>query len=451
MDTIWETDVSVSRQGGVEERACTLSIPRRVLNFQITTCSSGEVFRLLRILKRSGEDILKVPLVQDQSEMTQASVVSATSVRTPTQYFRFYPTKQILIATADGNSYEEATIASFNNDEIFLTAPLSQAFPLGSRVFPLMEADYQFNQQPAGVLTDSVVQNQLTFREVTTIEALPPFAPSNDLSGRQIYDGLPVLETRTNYANSFRFQSPWEGDQFFSGQGRVSTLRAPIPRFSWSAPHVFCTRQGWSDFLNFFSSRRGRLLPFYTILPVSIWKIQQVAPGFIDVDPLIDSSGLGMFTNLGLVGPDGTSFITAITSIAQNGPSWRLSITDDPPAGWTSSTIRIASAGVKARFARDSFREIWDTSELPRATMEILTLIDERDFASTIPGSGTGLPGGSNILFGRNEVPQSGGGSNILSAFVEPIQREGGSNVLAGRNEATQYPGGSSVLTDVTP
>ena len=453
MDTIWETDVSVSREGVVEERTCTLSLPRRSLNFQVLACSSGEVFRLLRIILRNSGESLKIPLVQDQSELPQEYVpgTHGTALATPTNYFRFYGTKQILVSNANGTSYEEATLVSVSPGQLNLLAPLANTYPVGSRVFPLFEADLQFDQQPGGVLTDRVLQNQLTFREVTNDSALPPYTAANDLVGFQIFDGLPILELETDYSSSFRLELPRVGDQFLSGQGRVSTLRSPNPRFSWSAPQIFCSRENWHNAFRFFSSRRGRLLPFYTILPVSIWNIQQVGPGFVDVDPLIDINDVGLFTNLGLIGPDKSYFVTEITTVATNPSFWRLSIADNVPAGWTEDTIRVASAAIKCRFARDSFREIWDTSELPRATLEIVTLIDERDFASTIPGAGTGLPGGSNILFSRAEPVQIGAGSNVLADRNSLSSPPAGSNLLPSRAEISMPPGGGNVLPDTAP
>ncbi len=453
MDTIWETDVSVSREGVVEERTCTLKFPRRSLNFQILACSSSEVFRLIRIILRNSGESLKIPLVQDQSELEQEYIpgTHGTALATPTSYFRFYGTKQVLVSNASGTVYEEATLVSVSPGQLNLLAPLANSYPPGSRVFPLFEADLQFAQQPGGVLTDSVLQNQLTFRETTQDTALPPYTTANDLTGYQIFDGLPVLELDTDYSSSFRLQLPRVGDQFLSGQGRVSTLRSPNPRFSWSAPQIFCSRENWDSAFRFFSSRRGRLLPFYTILPVSIWKVQQVGPGFVDVDPLIDINDVGLFTNLGLVGPDKSYFVTEITVISTNPTFWRLSLADNVPAGWDESTIRIASAAIKARFARDSFREIWDTSELPRATLEIVTLIDERDFASTIPGSGTGLPGGSNILFSRAEPVQVAAGSSVVYDRNSSVAPPAGSNMLPGRAEPSMSPGGGNVLPDTTP
>lgn len=446
MDTIWQTEISVSRQGGVEERVSTVTRPQRVLNFQLQTCTPNEVLRLIRFVERSSGEELYVPLAQDAVEITTA-YAGGIVLEGDFAHHRFYPGLPVVVASS-ADSYEEATIQSVSNTQIALSGSLSGSYPVGSLVIPLMHADINLDQQAASVLTDGIVQNQLTVREVVTDQSLPPYTLANDLTDFVTYKGYPVLPVAVNYATGFRFQQARIGDQYASGQGRITAVRAPFSRVSWSQPARFCRREEWDVALRFFSSRRGRLLPFYAIMPVAIWKVTNAGAGFVDVEAHADPADFSRFQDFAVLGPSGERFITQITAIVQNGPTWRLLLTSGLPAGWTPSNIRFATAALLCRFSRDSFREIWDTTELPRTTLEVQSLIEEMDFSSTIPGSGQGLPGGSGILSGNTGA---GGtvlaGSGILSGVAESAQALAGSGILPGVAELLQpLPGGGGIV-----
>lgn len=439
MDTIWETDISLSRQDGIEERRSMIRYPRRSLNFRISACSPLEVWRMVNVLKRSSEDRLIVPLVQDQMESGLTSSGTSINIDEDTSTVRLFVNHPFVISSADGQTFESGIIDTFTPTGFTSVDPLANVYGPGHRVFPAIEAEINLNQQPGGVLTDGIVQQQLTLRERVQDSSLPPRVAEHQIRDGTIFstydvvDGLPVLPSEPDYSASFRLQLPRIGDRIPSGFGEIVNVRALIPRFSWTERLRFCSRAEWDRIFAFYSARRGRALPFWAVLPIALWRTVAVAPGQVDVEPCGDLLDIGWLTHFGAVGPDGSKFVTEILSKSDLGSVWRFTLADSLPAGWTEDTMRYTTAAVRSRFARDSFREIWDTDDLPRVSLEIMSLVNEQDFGTSIPG-----------------VTVAGGSAVVSLEFVEGGIAAGGSAVLSALFP-TGPAGGAAVVPAVAP
>ena len=449
VDTIWETEVSVSYTGEVEERVQGRTIPHRVLNFQRLTLSPQQVLQLLRTIMSSGDTQLKIPLYPDAVELSSDYTSGGTTLFGTFQYRRFSTGKPALIVTRSGQVWEEVTVVSVNDTQMSISS-LGNDYPAGSYVFPLLSCDYVLDQQAAQVLTDGIVRNQLTFRETIDGDTLlPPYQETGYNAPFAEFDGLPVFPRAPSYNAGFRFQVGRRGDQFTSGRGRVTVDRAFNARFLWSCPLRLLSRESWDEVMSFFSGRRGRLLPFYVVLPLSVWTVLSVVSGQVDVVAHDDVNTFSLLGNLGVVGPGGAVHVTTISNISDLGNgTWRLSIAEDLPSGWDENSIRFASAAVKARFSRDSIREVWDTTEYPRLTLEFESVFADQDLSSTVIGDSTGTSGGGQVFTGRTgDLPKGGG--QVFSSYTSDSQ-QGGGQVFWALARLAQSGAGSQVFEGET-
>lgn len=285
----YPVSISLAQSTG-EQRRLLDSKPQRSLTATLVSTRPREAWQLLNGMKRQAMARSLVPLYCDYTETT---VIVDTGLMTPTVYCdttnrRFQVGGRIVIATerdredvAALNFFEVAVIATVTDDHITLTTSLSRAYPVSSRVYPLIEAHVILQQSMQGT-GDEYATLALAAKEVEGPSAL---LPTVDDSGDTIFttfEGIPCFDAGVDDDGGFDYgQAIDHGflrDGSFGSSGNATTflLGDGNPRNAIGHPLLAFTRAKAFDWIRFYDSVRGTLRPFVAISPFSLYEVYDI-------------------------------------------------------------------------------------------------------------------------------------------------------------------------------
>lgn len=180
----WLTDIQTSPTGVEQRRAIRLS-PRRTLEARILA-SRRERALLDLTLYGWGARIFALPVWHDQQWLTADIAVGARHIPCDTTHRDFSERGLALLLGEDAFTYEIVEIVGLINAALTLARPTLQAWPAGSRLFPVRTG--QLVQQPVPKRqTDQTWSVEVVFR-LTEASDWPQHFPAI------LYRSLPVLD-----------------------------------------------------------------------------------------------------------------------------------------------------------------------------------------------------------------------------------------------------------------
>lgn len=384
----YSTDVQRSTASGAQERKVLLEKPVRELSGRWDIDRSRGMRDLPWWLMRLASQRVLAPIYCDVTPLTAFQDPASKYVACDTTTRRFSKgSKAVVFEYISGVVSRAAfvTISSISDTGFFFEEanpwfddpePDDGALAWQSAfAVPVMLAETELRSS-SQLETDELVRLNADFTEVVgpqtlrVEEALPGSWPT--------YDGLPIFNPKNNWVTSPTLGVRREGQQASSGRGVVIEARGPRAAWVQSYSMLFEDRASAWEMLTFLHSRKGRGLPFWCMGHAPLWEASGSTSSAIQVVPTQNYENLEFLDFVGIEMLDGTVIIREVTSTVDNDTNWAISVTPDLPGGFDHTQIRKLTWAGRAANARDSFTEVWSTTEICQIELLIEEALGER-------------------------------------------------------------------------
>ena len=392
MVTSWSTQINVSESRLAEARRILMGAPRRQIEVRWTGMTKPEAANLMLELMRSGKEARRIPLYQDVAVTTSSS--SGTTINCPTTYRRFYDGELVVIADAEGTTFEFATISSFTASAITTTGSLTNTYAAGSVVFPVITSEISVETGFLGV-TDHVGELSADFREdEPSLQASADYSELGTLGFQQINSFAYLLDVKPDWKAHIQMRMVRPGGTVPFARRTLPNPAGPRGLLHMGLTFHFSTREEFFSFLQFFDAHRGRAHPFWVANPLTMWEPSAVSTSYLDVTAVGDLTDYTNFVQsisggspyLYIKKTDGTKVLVQITgTTAPGGGVYRLACT---LPSMSLSDISRASLAFLVRFDSDSLIESWFTNEVVEVSIPVVELLRWEDETATAGNDG---------------------------------------------------------------
>jgi hypothetical protein len=417
MTRSWPGAISTARSGA-EKRTVFLSRPRLTTRFTITAIQNGEVWRLKNVLRRMGIARQVVPIWCDAQWTTAGLSGGGTTVTvTSTANRRFYQGGRVAIGTpslsAPGcalGTYEIATISSVTGTTIDLTAGVTNSYPAGSRIVPLMECEVlavsEGKRIPGGKLEAHILAEQVPGE--WTLPALASPGGSGVYSTFTVSSvDYPIFEPGFNPSLEWLSDSDgWDRVHNVAriGQGQVFTLLGPRPRNTAKRATRAITRADAFNILTLFDACQGPLRPFFAPAPLPMLKVISMTTTTVVVQsfgPVEDWSDYPYLAAVKIADGPTACRIRAISSVARASGQDTITLTSALDFSTVGQVWYCVPANLM-RFAGEDLTERWKTSEFCELDFSLIEVLSDAAVSFLGPGGhceggGDHGPGGSPL------------------------------------------------------
>jgi len=370
-----------------EERIGLRSRPVRSIDTAWLGVKRAETFRMVLALMRLGQDeTTKWPIYCDQAITTASS--SGTTINCPTSNRRFFVGRDVLIFHLgdDGRPTqpEFRTVSAIGGSTLTLGSALDHTHPARSFVFPCLTADPSL-AQGMRLYTDHVAAFDGAVLEHDE-DPLPAstgaggsagaFGSQSSAANTEADSGTPVFAVEANWQTEVRQVIARDGARLEIGRGGAIVRQNSRPRFEYEFSLRLFSRADVFSVVKFFDSRRGRLLPFWLLSPLTFWKATAVASGSVTVEAAGSTSDIADFVSyIGVRLKDGTIHIRKLASVTDVG-DFRLNITGTF-SGFVLSDIDRVTIANFVRFGEDSVTEEWFTDEVADIRLRFVEVLND--------------------------------------------------------------------------
>ena len=399
--TAFDTSVTQA-QTLAEERKGLLSRPTRVGELSLVALKEREAWQLQMFITRYSQADSLVPLFADFTKITVAASGSVLTCDTTER--RFFEGARVIIAELRNRpalaDFEVATIAAGGvaAGALTLTGAVGRTYPVGSRVYPAIEARLSLGGS-LEVVTDRDMTNRLSWSEHIGASQLPGLVPVGTTpAGFSSYAGDVIMHVTPDWSrHTTGPRRIARGSR--AGRGVSVATWGARPLVAKSLGWQFLTRAAAFNVLRFFDSRGGRLHPF--LLPSFLDDFTTLALGTITVDvtpngPVFDYAHT---THLAIFMRDETLVVREIDSVARLSSSVdQITLDTALPSGLLLADVRRVSACHRVRFDRDELRETWQTNQAVTMACPVVEVINEKTVTvldtsqPAQPGAPDGVP-----------------------------------------------------------
>lgn len=403
--TAFDTSVTQA-QTLAEERKGLLSRPTRVGELSLVALAEREAWQLQMFVTRFSQADSLVPLFADFTKITVAASGSVLTCDTTER--RFFEGARVIIAELRNRAtladFEVVTIAAGGvaPGALTLTGSVARTYPVGSRVYPAIEARLSLAGS-SEVVTDRDMTSRLNWSEHIGASQLPGLADVGTTpSGFLTYAGEVIMHVTPDWSrHTTGPRRIARGSR--AGRGVSTATWGARPLVSKSLGWQFVTRAAAFQVLRFFDSRGGRLHPF--LLPSFLDDFTPLALGTITVDvtpngPVFDYAHT---THLAIFMRDETLVVREIDSVARLSSSVdQITLDTALPSGLLLADVRRVSACHRVRFDRDELAEIWQTNHAVTIACPVVEVINEKNVTllDTSQPAQAGAPDGVPDLSG---------------------------------------------------
>lgn len=394
MESSFLTDVT-NADTLAESRRGLLVRPRRTLRFLLSGMDRNQTAQIERDLLRHANDIVPVPLFQDQAILTGDTESATDKIPVDTTHGRWFVGARIVIFKGTVNDstslVQYLTIATIDPAFIEVSESLGDGeYEAGDTIMPCIDAQVSTESQRIKVFTDFHGEVRFKAVEVTGVSALPrlttvvPAEFPTFLSGNG-GDDRPIFDVPVNYAQSVSDTIRRDGSKFKSGRGVIVFTKGD------RAKHAFeFSIQSEPDeafqFLKFFDWAQGQLQQFWFPDHITNLEPSEVDPpdlSFIRVVQNGRIENLQDFLDFVLIEQKTqTAKIGVVSAVTVDGGDWRIAFSTNPDYNTVDDYVRVTSAH-KVRFSNDKITEKWSTDELMRIRMRFNEVLNEKEV--TVP------------------------------------------------------------------
>jgi hypothetical protein len=391
LESSYLTDVTRSPDTLCEERRSLGERPARNMRVLWTQSDTTHLDRLMVFLRDMTSTQMQVPLYPDGTPLTADSLSASTVISLDTERRRFFAGARVILApVAALRDYSASpiikTVASVLSTQINLTATVGQDVDAGEWiVFPLIDCDIHLGPQLSmpNDLTSSV---EMRFTEHKGRNSLPPIA-SGLPTGWQVaaHDDKPIFVPTHDWAS--------RAVTTYRRHGRNSTVgrkvRPAVDGERYVQVQSYVERMTRADFwplLALFDSRRGSGRSFWAIDLEHIWTLSDTDTNFIDVLQQgvfadFDQHWTDTGVAAAIVMKDGTIYHRKISTVQDNGGSWRLTLAGGAPNLPDPIDLTQVDYFARARhskFDSDSLPEKWYNSNVVETSFSIVETPNEQ-------------------------------------------------------------------------
>lgn len=369
---MWLTDVQTARDGTEECRALR-GRPRRTLEFQVQLFGEQAAqFDAAMWQHQMSEWLL--PFWPDVGLLTVAVVPGAVgiSVDTTDRGYQHGTDKWALIVGANGR-HEPMEVSLFTAQALYTLTPLTEAWPVGTRVFPGHRAHLSAAQEVQRE-TAGFVQLQVQFDLVEPV-TIPP-------GSMTMYQGAPVLDREPDRerpipATYTRISARVD----FEVGGFELIDHAKRPFIGRTQTHCFFSRADAAAFRQMLGELAGRLTPFWS--PTWQADIEVIAPTSAGssllhirrIDYQANYAGMLGRKHIMLKLRDGTVIYTEILSATISGSSTEnLLVSHTFAADITPDQVIKCCWLERVRLASDVVEFEWLTAEVSQVQLSLKTI-----------------------------------------------------------------------------
>ena len=259
----WRSTIQETIKGG-EKRSTLYTWPRVRLENNIQLISDEERRFIRTHLYRDLLNTWGFPFIHEGTTLTsQALAGQKILILSETAYRHFYDRRGCLLippASYDWESYEAAVIDTVDSGvQITLAENLSATWPVGTHVFPMYEYRIEDTQEIQAKIRQI---NLLTISATESFESARSFTYSIPASGADTYNGLDLFLIRPKNPMQEKTRFSYELLGFYGKSTAFSNYYKA--RFLFSREYERTSREDIWALLNFFDSKQGRLVSFYT-------------------------------------------------------------------------------------------------------------------------------------------------------------------------------------------
>jgi len=235
----------------------------------------------------------------------------------------------------------------------------------GQFLYPLLEGDIKLSSEKQ-LQTDEHSLLLASVKETPGKSALEAWVtPGTAPTGFVIFDGHPIFHIKPNWGE-VKAKARREGRENVIGTGITTDVYGNRPLQEFDVSLEFFERQFAHQFLEFFSSRGGRLHPFWYVNPAADYDILSVSGTTITVVAHSAETDWTFFNHIAIIhGTDEDIEIRKITTVVRDTVTGIDTITVDAPfPAITLSEIKRCAAAFLSRFESDAITETWRTFEV---------------------------------------------------------------------------------------
>lgn len=394
MDTSFITDIT-NADTLAEARRGLLIRPRRTIRFTLSGMDRNQSAQIKQDLLRHANDIVPVPLFQDQAILTGDTEAATDKIPVDTSHGRWFVGARIVIFKGTTNDsislVQYLTIATIDPAFIEVNESLGNGeYEAGDTIMPVIDAQISIESQRIKVRTD--FHGEVSFKavEVTGVSALPrlstvvptefPTFPTG-FGG----DDRPIFNIPANFANALSDTIRRDGSKFSSGRGVIVFTKGDRARHAFGFSILSEPDEAF-QFLKFFDWAQGRLQQFWfpdhltlfeptTATPINTISVTVKQNGRIEnLQDFLDF----VFIDQGIL-PLG---IGVVSTVVVDGLNWRINFTVSAQMDLFTNYVRVTSAH-KVRFSSDKITEKWTTDELMGIQLRFKEVLEEKEV--TVP------------------------------------------------------------------
>lgn len=252
----WATDVLVT-QSGIEQRVGLRAVPRRTLEYALLTQDRHASARLETILLGWQARIYALPVWTERQDLAAALPAGSTVVPCATSNREFSP-DGLATLWRGHDQHEAVEVASVGASSITLKRGTTQAWPAGTRLYPVRLARLP-QRQPLRRETDQLLSGMVSF-DLVDHPGFQPMDSGDSYAGYRVYAGrinwsdpVEVETVRQLAVLDYTTGAPWVDD--------LSGLATILKSWHWT----FGSRAEIVAFRQWLAARDGRRVPFWSV------------------------------------------------------------------------------------------------------------------------------------------------------------------------------------------
>lgn len=376
----YTTDVQGSLSAS-EQRWGLRGRPIRSVQASFGAWNPNEGRGLRNWLHRAQQCRFQMPLFSDQTPLTSAAEAGDSIITCDPHWRRFYAGGRVVIflpGNVLASRFEVRKVLSVGPESISFDSALSQAWPKGSVIAPLLESRLMPNGQ-GRLLTDYVSELAVEAVEYVGASQLPSSATQGYIPPSfQSHDNLPILTGGVEWSQGIGWGGERDAGISGSGISSVETLYGSRARANFRiALRSLSREQAWR-IIQFFDSRAGRSFPFWVVAPNTDYTLRGVvSDSLITLPTAGEHSDWSFQPWLAIQLHDDTIHIRKIDSVFRTGEDDILTL-DQPIEGLSAEKVRRVAAAHKCRMASDSVTETWYTNEVMDTEFEAVEVLEEQ-------------------------------------------------------------------------
>ncbi len=376
MEYAWNTTVKRGLTGA-EKRSGLLSAPRRALEYTAQARSGLEAEMLKKRMYASFGQIFGVPLWTDATMLTASCNAGATALTVKDADYRSFEAGKMAIIVS-GSEYEVVTLSGVGSTSLTLSSGTVYGWSAGAMICPLFQG--RVDSTTITIKGETDRDGSFSIRLLEEYEERLS-VPTSDVSDYPTYNELMVLDTAHNWADSFSQSLDMDIESFSAISGITKYLAAATePRQTITLSALTFTRQKARQVLDFYLSRKGRLLPFWVPSPASDLIL---SAGFAATDTTLSISGsdAAIFfahdfatagKHLWFRFPDGSAAAREVSAV--DASAGTITLTEAIGTAVDHYGVVTVSLLYPARFSKDILAVDYNSLDVAETTLEIITL-----------------------------------------------------------------------------